>query len=50
MLKISEKFMCSRTKFVFSQTGIRTNSLRELEVKTAIRTDLLRELEIKKLE
>ena len=34
---------------MFSQTGIRTNLLRELELKTGIRTNLLRELELKKV-
>ena len=33
MLKISETFMWNRTNFVFSQTGIRTNLLRKLELK-----------------
>ena len=46
MLKISETFTRNRTKFVFSQTGIRTNLLRDLELKTGIRTNSLRELEL----
>ena len=33
MLKISETLMWNRTNFVFSQTGIRTNLLRELGLK-----------------
>ena len=41
--------MRNRTNFVFSQTGIRTNLLRELELKTGIRTNLLRELELKEV-
>ena len=49
MLKISETFMWNRTNFVFSQTGIRTNLLLELELKTGIRTNLLQDLELKKV-
>ena len=49
MLKTFETSMRNRTNFVFSQTGIRTNLLRELELKTEIRTNLLRELELKKV-
>ena len=48
MLKISETFMWNRTNFVKSQTGIRTNLLREMELKTGIGTNLLQELELKK--
>ena len=48
MLKISETFMLNSTNFVYTQTGIRTNLLRELELKTEIRTNLLRKLELKK--
>ena len=33
MLEISETLMWNRTNFVFSQTGIRTNLFRELELK-----------------